>query len=158
MNLYTAQSKAVRFTGRWNITDSATTTAPGGMIEIAFQGNAAVLHFDIQTNQQPYPHLWIKVDHGAKIEVPIDRYIRIETETNGNHIIMVVFKGAIEMQHRWYQPLIGKVSFCGFEAEQEGTLPDDFRKTIEFIGDSIIEGVLVDEEYKADSCDQLNRV
>ena len=54
--------------------------------------------------------------------------------------------------------MIGKVSFCGFEAEQEGVLPDNFPETIEFIGDSITEGVLVDEEYKADSSDQPNRV
>ena len=62
------------------------------------------------------------------------------------------------MQHRWYQPLIGKISFCGFEAEKEGTLPMDFRKTIEFIGDSITEGVLVGEDYRVDSFEQLNRV
>ena len=95
----------------------ATTTAPGGMIEIALQGENAILHFDIKTNQHPYPHLWIKVDNGAKIEVPLDRYLRIETDTDENHLVTIIFKGAVEMQHRWYPPLIGKVSFCGFEAE-----------------------------------------
>lgn len=75
----------------------ATTTAPGGMIEIAFQGENAILHFDIKTNQHPYPHLWIKVDNGAKIEVTLDRYLRIETDTDENHLVTIIFKGAVEM-------------------------------------------------------------
>ncbi len=159
MTLFKAESTSIRYTGRWSITESmAVTTAPGGMIEIGFKGKLVILHFDITTNQHPYPHLWVKVDNGAKIEVPLDRFIRIETEAEENHIVTVIFKGAVEMQHRWYPPLIGKVSFCGFEAEKEGTLPDDLRKTIEFIGDSITEGVLIDEDYKADSSDQPNRV
>ena len=157
--MFGVNSNAVRYTGRWNVTDEqAVTTAPGGIIEIAFEGNGAVIHFDIDTNQAPYPHLWIIVDNGAKVETPLDRFLRIETKESGNHIVKIIFKGAVEYQHRWYAPLIGKVSFCGFEAEKEGVLPEDNRKTIEFIGDSITEGVLIDFDYAPERIDQLNRV
>lgn len=156
---YDVKSKAVRFTGRWNVTDNAAiTTAPGGMIECAFHGKWAVLHFDISTNAHPYPHLWIRVDGGVKTEVPLDRYLRIEASTDGNHHVEIIFKSAVEMQHRWYAPLIGNVSFCGFEAENPGVLPEDNRSVIEFIGDSITEGVLIDAQYDPGNLDQPNRV
>lgn len=157
--MFGTNSKAVRFTGRWNVTDKqAVTTAPGGVIEIAYYGCGAVLHFDVSTNTNPLPHLWIIVDDGAKTEVPLAQYLRVEANNVGNHIIKIIFKSAVEMQHRWHQPLIGKVSFCGFEADKEGILPEDNRKTIEFIGDSITEGVLVDVEYDPQKLDQPNRV
>ncbi len=156
---YDVNSKSIRFTGRWNVTDwTAITTAPGGAIECAFQGEWAVLHFDVATNAHPYPHLWIRVDGGAKTEVPLERYLRIEAESTGNHHVEIIFKSAVEMQHRWYAPLIGKVSFCGFESDEQGVLPEDNRPVIEFIGDSITEGVLIDAQYDPGKLDQPNRV
>lgn len=149
---------AVRFTGRWNVTeDSATTTAPGGMIEIAYSGTAAVLHFDLTMNMHPYPHLWVSVDNGAKIEVPVDHVIRVEAPDEGDHVVRVIYKGAVENQHRWYQPLIGKIVFTGVDADAAAVLPEDNRKIIEFIGDSITEGVLIDAFYRYDEYDQFNR-
>lgn len=153
------KSKSIRFTGRWDTTgDNAITTAPGGMIEVAYKGTAAVLKFDTGMNMQPYPHLWIQVDGGAKVEVPVDRVIRIEAPQDGVHIIKVIYKSAVEIQHRWYGPLIGKLNFEGVEVYGEGAeLPEDNRKIIEFIGDSITEGVLIDAFYQFDQNDQFNR-
>ena len=152
------KSKAIRFTGRWDTRgDNAVTTAPGGMIEIAYRGKAAVLKFNTDMNMHPYPHLWISVDNGAKIEVPVDRIIRIEAPADGEHIIKVIYKSAVEIQNRWYQPLIGKLCFMGAEVDAEGELPADDRKIIEFIGDSITEGVLIDAFYQFEENDQLNR-
>lgn len=148
---------AVRFTGRWDINENtATTTAPGGMIEIAFEGTAAVLHFDMEMHMHPYPHIWISVDDGAKIEAALSHVLRVEAPTSGSHVIRVIYKSAVEIQHRWYQPLIGKLRFKGVEAEAAGTLPEDNRKIIEFIGDSITEGVLIDE-YNFEQFNQNNR-
>lgn len=153
------KSKAIRFTGRWDTNgDCAITTAPGGMIEVAYKGKAAVLKFNTEMNMQPYPHLWIQVDGGAKVETAVDRVIRIEAPEDGNHVIKVIYKSAVEIQHRWYGPLIGKLSFMGAEVYgEEGELPEDNRKIIEFIGDSITEGVLIDEFYHFDQYDQFNR-
>lgn len=149
---------AVRFTGRWEIGKvGAITTAPGSMFEIAFTGKAAVLHFDMTMNMHPYPHIWISVDDGAKIEAPLSHVLRVEATGEGNHVVRVIYKSAVEIQHRWYQPLIGKVCFCGFEADGEGELPQDNRKIIEFIGDSITEGVLIDAMYEFEQFQQNNR-
>ena len=157
--LFRTNSPAIRFTGRWDITEKcAVTTAPGGVIEIGYYGKMAVLHFDVATNRTPFPHLWVAVDDGAKVEVPLAQFLRVEAKEEGNHVVKITFKGAVEMHHRWYPPLIGKVSFCGFEADAEGQLPEDNRKTIEFIGDSITEGVLIDAEYDPKKLDQPNRV
>ena len=144
------KSEAIRISGRWDTEgDCAITTAPGGMIEVAFKGKAAVLRFNTDMNMHPYPHLWIQVDDGARVETTVDRVIRVEAPNDGNHVIKVVYKSAVEHQHRWYQPLIGKICFLGAEVCGEaGVLPEDNRKIIEFIGDSITEGVLVDALYQ----------
>lgn len=151
------QDGSVRFTGRWEIGEkTATTTAPGGMIEVAFTGKAAVLHFDTNANAHPYPHIWISVDGGAKIESVIDHVLRVEVPEDGNHVVQVIYKSAVEEQHRWYMPLVGKLRFKGYEAEESGVLPEDNRKILEFIGDSITEGVLVDD-YNFEQYNQNNR-
>lgn len=149
---------SIRFTGRWDIGEErAVTTAPGSMIEVAYSGGAAVLHFNTEMNMHPYPHLWISVDDGAKIEVPVDRVIRVEAPDDGEHVIKIIYKSAVEIQHRWYPPLVGKISFEGAEADGIGRLPKDDRRIIEFIGDSITEGVQIDASYQYEQFGQFNR-
>lgn len=156
---FDVKSHSIRFTGRWSVTGkSAITTAPGSVIEIACSGKMIVLHFDLSTNQAPMPHLWISIDQGAKVEVPLDRYLHIEVSQDGPHFVQIIFKSAVEMQHRWYEPLVGKVTFVGFEADSQEELPEDNRKIIEFIGDSITEGVLIDAHFDPGKLDQPNRV
>ena len=72
--------ESVRLTGRWDRSNDkcATTVNPGGTIEICFYGELAVLCFDISTNKRPYPHLWIQVDGGARVEAPLFLYNFLE--------------------------------------------------------------------------------
>lgn len=154
-------SPAVRLTGRWDKRNDkvATATTPGAVIELAFRGNMAVLAFDVETNEQPYPHLWISVDGGGKIEAPLDSFLRVMAPENGQaeHVVQIIYKGGVERHHRWYPPLTGKISFLGADVEEAGVLPPEHRKTIEFVGDSITEGVLTDD-YSAYLDGQHNRV
>lgn len=153
-----ADHKSIRYTGRWGKTgENFVTTAPGGMIEIAYSGTAAVLHFETGFCSRPFPHIWVSVDGGAKIEVPLDRVIRVEAPEEGEHLIKVVYKSAVEQQHRWYGPLVGKLGFIGADVDAPAKLPEDSRKIIEFIGDSITEGVLIDASYNFEKEDQYNR-
>ena len=139
-------SESVRYTGRWDKGEkAAVTTAPGAMFEVAFCGSSCDLMFDTDMNAERFPHLYVQLDKGAKIEVPVDRYIRVEAPDDGAHVVTVYFKSAVEAQHRWYMPLVGKISFIGAEADAEGVLPEDHRDIIEFIGDSITEGIWVDD-------------
>lgn len=48
------KDESIRYMGRWDIKDGAAiTNAPGAMIEIAFSGKAAVLHFNTFMNMNP---------------------------------------------------------------------------------------------------------
>ena len=139
--------KKIRYTGRWNVTEEfAASTANGNYFEFSYCGECAVLGFDTSYTRTPFPHIYISVDGGANIEVSLDRYIRISAE-EGEHKVMVIMKGSVETQHRWYAPIEAKVSLLDIEADGFLTLPADDRKTIEFIGDSITEGISIDVGY-----------
>lgn len=139
------QDKSLRFTGRWQVTEKrAITTAPGAFFHLAFQGNYAVLHFATQRMSEPRPHLWIRVDGGVWTETAIDRHLTLRAKEAGKHVVQIVFKSAMETVRRWNPPLDGRLEFTGYDAEAPEELPADTGKTIEFVGDSITEGILVD--------------
>ena len=160
---YTHES--VRLTGRWDVRDPryAETTTTGSYVEFAFEGRMATALFDIEANAQPLLHLWIEVDGGVRVEAPIDRYLRVMAPTDGKHICRIIYKGGTENDRRWYLPLTGKVSFIGVVTDHPIAIGEDTRKTIEFVGDSITEGVLIDTDYYADGepasyIDMLTRI
>ncbi len=134
----------IRYTGRWNIGEnSARTTACGNYFEFMFKGECAVLGFDVSNAKMPFPKVYISVDGGANIESTVDRFIRIFAE-EGVHKVQVTMKCSLESQQRWYEPLESVFSLIDIEADEFINMPDDTRPTIEFIGDSITEGSLVD--------------
>ncbi len=140
--------KSVRLTGRWAKSERyAVTTANGSKIEFMFTGKMAIMHFDMVFNVHPYPHVWIEVDNGARVEAAIDRFMRICAGTDGIHKVTVICKSSMERQHRWYEPLVAKFAFMGFEADGAKELPSVKRRYMEFVGDSITEGVLIDADY-----------
>ena len=167
--------KSVRLTGRWSrLTEDGhdphlfvqptaaytTATAPGSSFELAFEGRQVILQFDLGYLGQPFPHLWISVDKGPRIEAPVDRFLRVLADDAGAHVVRVVYKGGMEMLPRWHAPLMGAISFIGAEVDAPGQLPPDNRPIVEFIGDSITEGVLVDADFSVcppNTIDQFNR-
>ncbi|MDD6762398.1 MAG: GDSL-type esterase/lipase family protein [Clostridiales bacterium] len=145
-------NEAVRLTGRWyKEENAAVTSACGSKIEFSFYGKMAVMHFNMEYNEHPYPHLWIQTDEGVRTEAAVDRYLRIYAEDNGPHNVSVIYKSGMEMQQRWYDPLVGKIAFMGFDAEKPGELKSNNKRYIEFIGDSITEGCQVDFGYNISS-------
>ena len=144
---YTHES--IRLTGRWDKSDPryAVTTATGSYIEFSFEGTMAVARFDIEANMLPLLHLWIQIDGGDLTEASIDRYVRVCTAKDGLHTVRIIYKGGTEQSGRWYLPLTGKVSFCGVQTDKPVAIAPDKRPTIEFVGDSITEGVLIDVDY-----------
>ena len=156
---------SIRLTGRWDVTDEryAEATTTGAYIDFAFEGKMAVACFDIEGNRAPFLHLWIQLDGGAMIEAPIDAYLRVIAKEEGRHTCRIIFKGTAEKYRRWYRPLHGKVSFKGISTENPVAIEPDDRKVIEFVGDSITEGVLIDADYCGDfeeqyEEDDLNRI
>lgn len=151
MNIpYTHES--IRLTGRWDKRDphAAVATATGSYIEFAFEGKMALAHFDVFTNAVPHLHLWVQLDGGDMIETAIDSHLRIVAKENGTHICRIIYKGGTENARRWYAPLTGKVSFVGVQTEKPIPIPADRRPVIEFVGDSITEGVLIDTDFAYD--------
>lgn len=144
---YTHES--IRLTGRWDTRDAhcATATTTGAYIEFGFEGRMAVARFDVTTNAHPYLHLWVQIDGGDMIETAVDSYLRILAKEDGKHICRIIYKGGTENDRRWYAPLTGKVSFIGVQTDKPMALPADERPIIEFVGDSITEGVLIDMDY-----------
>lgn len=140
-------TQATRFTGRWIVDiGCAKTTAPGAYFDLAFSGQELILHFETTWLLSPVPHLWIQVDDGARVEVPLAKHLRVWAKESGNHVVRVIFKSANEMAHRWHEPFGGAVEFLGYDADAAGVLPEyKKRRTIEFVGDSITEGILIDE-------------
>lgn len=137
----------IRYTGRWNKGNvAATSTANGSYFEFMYSGEYTIIGFDISFLREPFPHIYINVDGGANIEVSVDRFVRISTE-NGVHRVCVIMKSSVEFQHRWFAPVEAKVSLMEIEAEDFLEMPDDMRPTIEFIGDSITEGISIDVGY-----------
>lgn len=140
-------SDKIRYTGRWNINESsATSTANGSYFEFQYSGECAVIGFDTSCARVPFPHIYISVDGGANIEVSLDRFIRIYAQ-EGEHKVCVVLKGSVESQNRWFAPIEAKVSLLEIEADGFSDLPEDTRPVIEFIGDSITEGISIDVGY-----------
>lgn len=138
----------IKYIGRWApYEDSMTATAVGSRFTVNFKGKKAILHFDTFFNQAPLPHLWLQVDGGAKVEVTLDRYIRIVANGGGVHSVTVTLKSMVEMFPRWNMPLTNKISFLGIEAEELDFVADSGKKIMEIVGDSITEGVLTDPDY-----------
>lgn len=143
---YTHES--IRLTGRWDTApDCATATATGSYVEFCFEGRLAVARFDTSANMLPLLHLWVQLDGGDMIEAQVDNYIRVHAAKDGRHICRMIYKGGTEVSGRWYAPLHGKVTFLGVQTDHPVAIPPDNRPIIEFIGDSITEGVLIDTDY-----------
>ncbi len=142
-----SNSDKIRYTGRWNINEiSATSTANGNYFEFMYSGECAVIGFDTSYVRVPFPHVYISVDGGANVEVSLDRFVRISAE-EGEHKVCVILKSSVETQHRWFEPIEAKVSLLEIEADEFLYLPEDTRPVIEFIGDSITEGISIDVGY-----------
>lgn len=140
-----ATDKKIRYSERWWFADDkAHCTANGGTIEFKFIGEECLMIFDVTTNRTPYPHLYISVDNGARVEVPLHFNLRI-VGGEGEHYVKIIQKSSEEGQHRWFEPIESIVKLVSLEADGFAELEPDTRKTIEYIGDSITEGVLTDD-------------
>ena len=158
------KDSSVRLTGRWDTANEsyAETTTTGAYIEFAFEGRDALVCFDVDENAVPFSHLWIQLDGGDMFECPLDAYLRVSAKEDGRHVCRIIYKSSVEEFSRWYAPRHGKVSFMGVKVDKPCPIEPDDRMTIEFVGDSITEGVLIDVDYSCTGrprydIDQCNR-
>jgi len=147
--LFESTHEYIRYTGRfgkatgWGATNFMTAAAPGAYFEFSFIGETAELQLNTDLSWEPHGHVYIEVDGGARIESTIQKYIRIAANGEGPHYVKVIYKSTVEQMNRWINPLNAKLALVGIECDGLCELAPDNRKTIEIIGDSITEGVLV---------------
>ena len=159
---YSCKDEKIRYTGRFGLIEDRPlphmkATAPGAYFEFAYRGKVAVLIFEVIRLANPAGRLYLSVDGGAMVESTIDRYVHVTAQKDGYHEVKVIYKSCSETQHRWHHPLIGKCSLEGIEVNELVELPPDDRKTVEFVGDSITEGVLIEEANRYYPYDDDNR-
>lgn len=151
-----------RFSGRWDlrVAGRAVTVSSGSYVRARFSGTALAASFDLASNSTTctctpkgaYPTIAWQVDGGEWREAEIAASVTLaEGLASGPHTVMLMVRGLDEHQSRWTPPLVASVTFTGFMLAGGGRLEAPLARwrkpalTMEFLGDSITEGVLVNE-------------
>ena len=136
-------NESIAYTGRWHVgEDAAICTAAGSYFEVGFEGETVCFHFSVCDPAKDVAHLYLSVDGGALIESAVVPFVRV-CAAPGRHTVRVTLKSVSEFYDRWHAPE-ARVALVGAEAQGFFALPEDTRPIIEFVGDSITEGVMVD--------------
>jgi lysophospholipase L1-like esterase len=140
----------VHLFGRWDrrLPDRVITVNGGSYIVARFDGRSITARFDLARNKPPLPTIAWRIDEEVQWrEAEIAASIELEKDLKpGEHTIQLVVRGLDEHQPRWAEPLTASITFVGFDLPNAGKLldpPDRPKLKIEFLGDSITEGVLV---------------
>ena len=151
-----------RFFGRWDLRAArrAVTVNSGSYVRVRFSGAGISAAFDLSVNQPKcvcttegsYPTIAWRIDAGEWQEAEIAPSVKLaEGLGKGRHSVMLMVRGLDEHQSRWTPPLVASVTFTGFTPTAGGRLVEPLREwvkpalTMEFFGDSITEGVVVNE-------------
>jgi lysophospholipase L1-like esterase len=154
-DLVPAGSTKIRFEGRWHLESSdgpAVTVNTGSLFRLRFTGESCRLRFDTRRDVTPAPHLWMRMDNDEWREISVIPEVDLTARGTPPHTLQVIFKGADERQSRWDPPLEAHVTFVGLTLAPGGRLldpPDEPSLSIEFLGDSITEGVFVNGKGEA---------
>lgn len=152
------------FFGRWDLHTAkrAVTVSSGSYVKARFSGASLDAAFDLSRNstyceqEKPavssFPTIAWQIDDGIWHEAEIAASVKLaEGLPKGKHTVMLMVRGLDEHQNRWTSPLVASVTFTGFQCAKGGKLESALSRwkkptlTMEFLGDSITEGVLVDE-------------
>jgi lysophospholipase L1-like esterase len=147
-----AADPLIQYWGRWDLREAdsigAVTVNTGSTILASFQGSGATLHFSVSHYPQQFPTLWLQVDdQDWRVVTPTEELaVSRQSLVEGEHTLRVVVKGFREWERRWDPPLESSVVFRGLSLSPGGRLlnpPPRPGRLIEYVGDSITEGVLV---------------
>ena len=140
--------EAVHFYGRWDVrTDRAITVNSGSHLGATFTGTAITARFDVSVNvTSDMPTLAWQIDQEDWKEADLAATVSLGTGlASGTHTVTLMARSMDENQSRWTPPLTSSTTFLGFTvtggAVQSSARP--VRPKIEFLGDSITEGVNV---------------
>lgn len=140
----------LQFSGRWDRREPgrAVTVNGGSYVVARFDGRSIAARFDMSRNQPPLPTIAWRIDDGIEWrESEIAASVELARDLKpGPHTLVLMARGFDEHQPRWAEPLTASLTFLGFDFPTGGKLlepPAEPKLKIEFLGDSITEGVLV---------------
>jgi lysophospholipase L1-like esterase len=140
----------LQFHGRWDRRqpDRAITVNGGGYVIAKFDGRSITARFDMTRNKPPVPTIAWRIDDDIEWrESEIAASVELEKDLKpGPHTIFLMARGLDEHQPRWAEPLTASITFQGVDFPTGGKLldpPAEPKLKIEFLGDSITEGVRV---------------
>lgn len=132
--------------GRWDVTKPgrAVTVNSGSHVTATFHGSGVSAKFDITGNTGNRPTVSFKIDGGEWVEKEISASLELATNLAvADHSVALFVRGMSEFEARWTPPLVASTTFLGFEVAGGSIVktPRPERMKIEFLGDSITEGV-----------------
>jgi lysophospholipase L1-like esterase len=135
-----------QFYGRWDLTKpgKAVTVNSGSHVTATFHGSGVSAKFDIAGNSGNRPTVSFKIDGGDWVEKEISASLELASGLAvADHTVALFVRGMSEFEARWTPPLVASTTFLGFEVAGGNIVktPRPERLKIEFLGDSITEGV-----------------
>ncbi len=137
---------APRFHGRWDLRapGRAVTVNSGSYLVARFDGSGITATFDTSRNRAPFPTLAWRVDDGEWQEAEVAASVTLASGLKrGDHELMLMVRDLDEHQPRWSEPLTASVTFLGLTGARLLPPPAEPKLKMEFLGDSITEGVVV---------------
>ncbi|HTE21320.1 MAG TPA: GDSL-type esterase/lipase family protein [Armatimonadota bacterium] len=143
-----ARGERLRFYGRWDrrTAGRAVTVNSGSHVVARFRGTGIVARFDVSANRPPFPTLAWRVDEGEWQEAEVAPTVTLAAGLReAPHTLTLMVRDLDEHQSRWSPPLVASVTFLGLDVTGGKLLapPPAPKLKLEFLGDSITEGVLV---------------
>ena len=138
----------IQLYGRWDRRDAdrAITVNSGSHIVARFEGAGASARFDVSKNKAPFPTLAWRIDDQPWQEAEVAATLELARGLEkGPHSLVLFVRDLDEHQPRWSPPLSASVTFLGLDLPEGKLLdpPAEPKLKIEFLGDSITEGVRV---------------
>lgn len=132
--------------GRWNVAQQgrAITVNSGSHVTASFMGSGISAKFDTSGNTGDIPTVSIQVDDGNLVEKQINGTLELASGLPvALHTVTLFVRGMNENQARWTPPLVSSTVFTGFTVTGGALVPTarPTRLKLEFLGDSITEGV-----------------
>lgn len=140
--------------GRWDTRTAgkAITVNSGSHVTARFSGTGISAKFDISGNTGAIPTVSIRIDQGELVEKEIAATLQLASGlAAGEHELTLFVRGMNENDSRWAPPLVASTTFLGLTVDGGNLVktPRPMRLKIEFLGDSITEGVAVHDKGPA---------
>jgi lysophospholipase L1-like esterase len=135
-----------QFYGRWDLTHpgKAITVNSGSHVTASFNGTGVSAKFDTAGNTGNIPTVSFKIDDGELVEKEIAPTLELAANLPATlHTLTLFVRGMNENEARWTPPLVASTTFVGLTVVGGSIVqtPRPVRLKLEFLGDSITEGV-----------------